>query len=81
MTHTLTIDATGVLSFTYDDALRPMLSLGAASVRRASRVEPTDDCRFTADMGPCGGDVLGPFETHAAALEAEREWLERHFAS
>lgn len=80
MTHTLTFDNAGGVAFLYDDSLRPMLSLGVASVRRASRVEPTEDCRFTADMGLMGGEVLGPFDTHAAALEAERLWLEEHFA-
>lgn len=31
-----------------------------------------------ADMQPVGGPVLGPFEKHAQALEAEIQWLRRH---
>jgi hypothetical protein len=63
----------------YDDALRGLLALGRASIRRVSRVEPTPDGRWTADLGPMDGPVLGPFETRAAALAAERAWLVRCF--
>ena len=61
----------------YDDALRGLLALGPAAIRRASHVEPTPDGRWTADLGPMEGPVLGPFETRAAALDAERAWLVR----
>jgi hypothetical protein len=69
----------GGVRFVYDDALRSLLALGRASLCRASHVEPTPDGRWTADLGPMDGPVLGPFETRAAALEAERSWLVRRF--
>ena len=35
-------------------------------------------CLWWADMSPVGGPVLGPFCSHGAALQAEREWLILH---
>jgi hypothetical protein len=71
----------GAVRFVYDDALRGLLALGWATIRRASHVEPTPAGRWTADLGPVAGPVLGPFETRTAALEVERAWLEQHFTS
>jgi hypothetical protein len=71
----------GVVRFLYDDALRGLLALGLPTIRRASHVEPTPDGRWTADLGPTDGPVLGPFATRAAALDAERAWLIRHFTA
>ena len=70
----------GALRFVYDDALRGLLALGAATIRRASHVEPTPDGQWTADLGPMDGPVLGPFDTRGTALDAERAWLEHHLA-
>ena len=53
--------------------------LGRPSITRASHVEPDDRGRWTADLTPVGGPVLGPFGRRGEALEAEREWLERHW--
>ena len=55
--------------------------LGQLSIRRGSHVEPTDDGRWTANLSPVSGPVLGPFARRSAALEAEREWLEQHWLS
>ena len=71
----------GTVDLVYDDTVRGLLALGRAAIRRASYVEPTPDGRWTADLGPMEGPVLGPFETRAAALDAERGWLMHHFAS
>jgi hypothetical protein len=71
----------GAVQFVYDDALGGLLALGPATIRRASHVEPTSDRRWTADVGPMDGPVLGPFETRAAALDAERAWLVHEFNS
>jgi hypothetical protein len=69
----------GTVEVVYDDAVRGLLALGRAAIRRASHVEPTPDGRWTADLGPMEGSVLGPFETRAAALDAEQGWLVHHF--
>jgi hypothetical protein len=69
----------GAVRFVYDDALRGLLALGSPTIRRASHAEPTPDGQWTADLDPMDGPVLGPFETRAAALGAERAWLEHDF--
>jgi hypothetical protein len=69
----------GAVRFLYEDALRELHALGQPTIRRASHVEPTPDGQWTADLGPMEGPVLGPFETRAAALDAERAWLVHHF--
>ena len=60
----------------YDDVLHEELSrfMGRSVITRASHVEPSDG-GWTADMGPSGGPVLGPFNTRKEALNREREWL------
>ena len=68
----------GTVEFLYEDGLRPLLDLGPATIARASQVEPTPDGRWTADLSPRNGPVLGPFTLRQAALDAERAWLEAH---
>lgn len=75
MTHVIVVLPDGSVKFIYDDAMREIMKLGDFVVERASRVEPTPDGKWTADMEPSGGPVLGPFETRAEALEAEKVWL------
>ncbi|MCH8148981.1 MAG: hypothetical protein IH987_13545 [Planctomycetes bacterium] len=72
------ISGDGTIQFIYSDALQPMLELGKPTVRRASHVEPTDDGRWTADLAPVGGPVIGPFALRKQALEAEIAWLASH---
>jgi hypothetical protein len=68
----------GRIDTLWDDRLAPVLrALGRVSIRRASHVEPTPDGAWTADLGPSGGPVLGPFPLRRHALEAERDWLLR----
>ncbi len=76
---TVVVGLGGELSFVYADELRPLVDLRpdvpfADKVRRASHVEPDGD-GWTADMTPSGGIRLGPYPTRAAALAAERSWL------
>lgn len=60
----------------FDDLTEIMSAVGGTpAVRRASHVEPTDDGRWTADMGPSGGPVLGPFARRQQALDAEVQWI------
>ena len=72
------ISPDGTIRFIYSDALQPMLELGQPTVRRASHVEPTDTGRWTADLSPVDGPVLGPFALRKQALEAEIAWLASH---
>ena len=68
----------GTVEFLYEDSLRPLLELGQATITRASHVEPAPDSRWTANLSPHGGPVLGPFTLRQEALDAERAWLELH---
>ena len=68
----------GALIFVWHDALACLRNLGKTKIRRASRVEPTADGRWTADLGPVGGEVFGPFDLRAEALQAEFKWLTAH---
>ena len=54
-------------------------AFGTPSITRGSHVEPTADGRWTADMHPVGGPRLGPCTTRSAALEAEQDWLQKHW--
>lgn len=74
----IAIAADGTTRFIHNDVLDAK-ALGAASIRRASHVEPNDDLTWNADLTPVNGPVLGPFPTRGAALEAETLWLERHW--
>ena len=56
-----------------------LAALGTIQIRRASHVEPDADGRWSADLAPVGGPVLGPFGRRSEALDAEQDWLERHW--
>lgn len=72
----ITIEATGTIRFIWTDDMVDLSKEGTCTIRRASRVEPTEDGEWTADMSPVHGPVLGPYPTRGAALEAEVAWLE-----
>jgi hypothetical protein len=75
----ISADETGRLCFVYDDAVFDALKdLGPSTIARASHVEPTNDGRWTSDMGPVSGPVLGPFDTRQEALDAEHSWIEEN---
>lgn len=74
------IDADGRVRFIYADGLVGLLELGASTVYRASHVEPIPGGGWTADLGPSGGPVLGPYVLRADALAAEVAWLEGRWA-
>lgn len=63
-----------------DDIVQELKPYGVVKTKRASYVEPFSNGQWTADMGPVGGPVLGPFETREIALSEEVRWLhERGF--
>ena len=74
----LIVAADGRLRCLYDECL-DLSAFGRPSIQRGSRVEPTEDGRWTADLAPVGGPVLGPFPCRSAALEAERRWLQAYW--
>jgi len=74
----LVVDPRGAVRTIYSEEI-PLAALGAPSITRASRVEPTPEGRWTADLSPVSGPVLGPFGRRTEALEAERLWLERNW--
>jgi hypothetical protein len=55
--------------------------LGGASIRRASHVEPDEQGRWSADLSPVNGPVLGPFHRRSDALQAEQSWLQANWLS
>jgi hypothetical protein len=73
----LLIEANGNLTAIYDDALVDLFAEGQVNITRASHVEPTTDGRWTADLAPAGGPVLGPFITRQQALDEEVAWLKQ----
>ena len=54
-------------------------ALGRLAIRRGSHVEPTRDGRWTADLSPVDGPVLGPFAKRSEALAAEVTWLHTYW--
>ena len=75
----LSIAADGKISAIYSDDLRPLLELGEVTIRRASSVEPSGT-EWVVDLSAVGGpSELGRFELRERALEAEAEWLRRHW--
>jgi hypothetical protein len=56
-----------------------LAGLGRTMITRASHVEPDGNGRWSADLGPAGGPVLGPFRLRSQALQAEQRWLAEHW--
>ncbi len=74
----LTIDPCGTVRAIYSETI-DLHALGRNAITRASHVEPDEHGRWTADLSPVSGPVLGPFATRSLALEAELAWLEAHW--
>jgi hypothetical protein len=74
----LAVDRCGTIRCLYGEAL-DLTAFGPPAIARASHVEPGPDGRWSADMRPLQGPVLGHFSLRSAALEAEQAWLESHW--
>lgn len=72
------VSCSGIVRCVYGEAF-PLRSLGKISISRGSHVEPTEDGRWTADLSPVDGPLLGPFDSRASALSAEYDWLQRNW--
>ena len=73
----LVVAPDGSIVTLYDEDL-DLSALGILRVERAGRVEPDAEGRWTADLAPSGGPVLGPFARRSEALAAEVAWLLSH---
>ena len=74
----LIVTTKGIVRAVYSESIN-LDALGHPIIVRASSVEPDDEGRWHADLGPVGGPVLGPFSLRSVALAAEVEWLEAHW--
>lgn len=74
----LVVDPRGTVRAVYGELI-DLHALGTPQITRASHVEPTPEGRWTADMRPLIGPVLGPFRRRSEALEAEHSWLREHW--
>ncbi len=74
----LLVKTDGTVRAIYDEAI-DLGVLGRPTITRASHVEPSQEGRWTVDLTPVGGPVLGPYDRRGEALEAEHDWLERHW--
>jgi hypothetical protein len=55
-------------------------AIGSVCIRRASRVEPTDQGKWMADLSLThNGPLLGPFDKRTDALSAEVQWLRENW--
>ncbi len=72
------IESGGVVRCIYGEEI-DLSALGSPVISRASHVEPDQQGRWQADMGPVGGPSLGPFDHRSEALDAEHEWLEENW--
>ena len=70
----LVVQPDGTVRCLYAESI-DLLSLGAASMVRASHVEPTESGQWFADLAPQSGPRLGPFASRSLALAAEHDWL------
>ena len=74
----LLITPCGAIRCLYEEAV-DLTALGNLRVERASHVEPDAHGRWTADLSPVGGPLLGPFALRSEALAAEQRWLEQNW--
>ena len=74
----LLVEPGGAVRCIYSEQV-DLSALGRPTIRRGSHVEPTEDGRWTADLSPVNGPVLGPFDCRSQALAAEVRWLEEHW--
>lgn len=74
---TISVSSNGTARMIYNDDFR-LDYLGSVDIKRASHVEPDGKGRWTADMAPVGGPVLGPYRSRKKALEEEIRWLRKN---
>jgi hypothetical protein len=68
----------GEVRCVYGEAI-DLHALGPPQITRASSVEPDEQGRWWSDLSAVQGPRLGPFQLRTQALDAEQEWLSRHW--
>jgi hypothetical protein len=68
----------GEVRCVYGEAI-DLHALGQPHITRASLVEPDEQGRWWSNLSPVHGPRLGPFQLRTQALDAEQEWLSRHW--
>lgn len=74
----LIVSRSGAVRCVYSEEI-DLSSLGQLTIQRGSHVEPTADGRWTADLSPVNGPVLGPYSSRSEALAAEQQWLDEYW--
>jgi hypothetical protein len=74
----LVIESGGVVRCVYGEEIN-LAALGSPAIMRASHVEPDQQGRWWADMGPVNGPRLGPYNRRNEALAAEQTWLDTNW--
>ena len=74
----LVINPGGAVRCVYSEEI-DLTALGSPVITRASYVEPDQQGRWSADLSPVGGPLLGPFRSRSEALDAEQQWLDNHW--
>jgi hypothetical protein len=74
----IVITPNGIVKCLYGEGI-DLHALGQLSIERGSHVEPTPEGQWTADLSPVAGPQFGPFHNRSEALDAERNWLEKHW--
>jgi len=74
----LVVEPSGNIRMVYDESI-DLQQMGQVVIVRGSHVEPIPGGRWTADLSPVGGPLLGPFLFRSQAIKAEIAWLECHW--
>ena len=74
----LVIQPGGIVHCLYGEEI-DLQKIGSMTITRGSHVEPDPKGQWTVDLSPVNGPSLGPFANRSTALDAERQWLERHW--
>ena len=72
------IESGGVVRCVYSEQI-DLTALGNPVITRASAIEPDEHGQWYADLSPVAGPHLGPFIYRSEALDAEQQWLDRHW--
>ncbi len=74
----LLIGPGGLVRCVYGEAI-DLHELGQFHITRASTVEPDAEGQWWVDLSRVQGPRLGPFRLRTQAVDAEQEWLNRHW--